>query len=126
MDRRLGRRLVALAAAYAVALNTLLPALAVILSPVASDALDPAVICSGVGAASAPDSGAPEKPRPHCPGGGVCAMPGCAAAGLLAAGPVVAVATWWRAAPVGLRRDGRQTQTFRLGGHNLARGPPIG
>jgi hypothetical protein len=130
MDRRLDRRLVALAAAYAVALNMMLPVLTLILLPAASSGLGPAVICSATGAGaaragSASDSGAPEKPRPLCPCPGACAMSGCAAAALPDMGAAVAEVAWLSVGPVGLRRDAGDEQTFRLGGRNLARGPPV-
>lgn len=125
MDRRLDRRLVGLAAAYAVALNMLLPVLTLILLPGASSALGPAVICSGAARAeSASDHGAPEKPGPLCPCPGPCAMAGCAATASPDAGVVLAAVAWLRVGPVGLGGDGGDTQTFRLDGRNFARGPP--
>jgi len=126
MDRRLDRRLVALAAAYAVALNTLLPVLTAILLPAATVEIGLAVICSAGGAGSASDSGAPEKPQPLCPCGGACAMPGCAATALPGSDPIGAGAACVSVGLVGLRHDGQQKQTFWPGGSKLARGPPIG
>jgi hypothetical protein len=123
MDRRLDRRLVALAAAYAVALNALLPALTGIF-PSASIAA--VVICSAGGSAS--DSGAPEKPQPLCPGGTACAMSGCAMSGCAAIGlpnadPAGVGAACGRA---GLAwHDAGQKGTFWRGGSSFARGPPI-
>jgi hypothetical protein len=124
MDRRLDRRLVALAAAYAVALNMLLPVLTLMLLPAASGTLGAAVICSAA-AGSASQGGAPEKPRPPCPCPGACAMSGCAATILPPAGGKIAPAAWSTRGPVALRRDGGDTQILRLGGRNLARGPPV-
>jgi hypothetical protein len=124
MDRRLDRRLVALAAAYAVALNTLLPVLTFMLLPAASSALGAAVICSAA-AGSASEGGAPEKPRPPCPCPGACAMASCAASAVPPAGAAIAQAAWSSLGPLALRRDGGDTQIFRLGGRNLARGPPV-
>jgi hypothetical protein len=123
MDRRLDRKLVALVAAYAVALNTLLPVLGLIVLPAASGGLGPVVICSGAGAAS--DSGAPAKPQPLCPCPGPCAMSGCAGFTLPGGGAALAEVAWQSVGPVGLRRDGGDEQIFRLGGRNLARGPPV-
>jgi hypothetical protein len=123
MNRRLDRRLVALAAAYAVALNILLPALTAILPPVAIGEISLAAICSGGGAAS--DPGAPAKPQPLCPGGGACTMPGCAAAALPGGDPAGVSAVFASFGLVGLRHDGRRTPTFWPGGSKLARGPPI-
>jgi hypothetical protein len=130
MDRRLDRTLVALVAAYAVALNTLLPVLGLILLPAASGGLGPVVICSGAGAGAAragaaSDSGAPEKPQPFCPCPGPCAMSGCAVITLPDGGAAFAEVAWQNVGPVGLRRDGGDEQMFRLGGRNLARGPPV-
>src|SRR5580704_19780205 len=82
MNRRLDRKLVALAAAYAVALNILLPVLGAVLPLAGSGAQGWAVLCSASGAA---DRGAPEKRqpvRPLCPCGAACAMPGCGATAL--------------------------------------------
>src|SRR5258707_2254888 len=85
MNRRLDRKLVALAAAYAVALNILLPVLAAVLPPATVGGIGVAIICSTSGAAT--DRGAPEKPQPLCPCG-ACAMPGCAATALPEGAPI--------------------------------------
>jgi hypothetical protein len=124
MDLRLARRLVALAAAYAVALNTLLPALTVIASPATAGPLGLAVICSGA-AGPAADRGVPEKPQPLCPCCGACAMPGCAATVLPDVASSSAGLPQVRALPVGLGRDGWHRPTFWPGGSKLARGPPV-
>jgi hypothetical protein len=63
MDRRLARRLVALAAAYAVALNTLLPVLAAVLPPTAVGEVGLTVVCS----AGPPERGGPERGAPARP-----------------------------------------------------------
>jgi hypothetical protein len=125
MDRTLARRLVALAAAYAVAFNVLLPVLALILPPVPGNVLGPAVICSASGVGSTSDSGAPEKPQPFCPCPGACAMAGCAVAALPQADAVAARFAWSSIGPVGLRHDGGDRPAFRLGGRNFARAPPV-
>jgi hypothetical protein len=124
MNRRLDRRLVALAAAYAVALNTLLPVFTAILLPPASGKIVPAVICSAVGPGSAPDNSAPEKPQPPCPCNAACAMPGCAATVLPDHDPAGAATAW---VSTGLARPGREPQPKQAlwpGGRKLARGPP--
>lgn len=124
MDRRLARKLVALAAAYAVALNILLPVLAALLPPTAIGEIGFATICSAAGATG--DPSAPQKPQPLCPCVGACAMPGCAASALPSAAPIAASAVHASIGPVGLRQDDRGTQTFWPRGSKLARGPPIG
>ena len=122
MERRLARRLVALAAAYAVAFGALLPFLAAAWSPAtAADGLS--VICSGLAHdGSGPGGSTPAKPLPLCPGGGACCMPGCATTILPEAGAAHAVArvslgVIARPAQAGPRRS------FPPGGR-LARGPP--
>jgi hypothetical protein len=126
MDRRLDRRLVALATAYAVALGTLLPVLTFMLLPAASGTLGPAIICAGADrAGSASDGDAPEQPRPPCPCPGACAMAGCAATILPPVGAALAPAAWPSLRSVALGRDGGNTRVVWLGGRNLARGPPF-
>jgi hypothetical protein len=127
MDR-LARRLVALAAAYTVALNTLLPVLAAILPPTAIGEIGLAVICSAGGRGSipaqgVPGRGAPEKPQPLCPCGAACAMPGCAASALPGADAAGASPA---CVPIGRRgHDGRPAPAAWPGGSKLARGPPV-
>jgi hypothetical protein len=123
MNRRLDRKLVALVAAYAVALNILLPVLGVVL-PVASGAPGFAVLCASQGAAS--DRGAPQKPEPLCPCGASCAMPGCGTTGLPCGAPTGASPAPARVALARLRQGGRRGQAFWPGGSKRARGPPIG
>jgi len=129
MNRRLDRKLVALAAAYAVALNILLPVLGAVLPAAASGGIALAALCSTGGAAS--DHGAPEKPQPArpepvCPCGAACAMPGCGATALPGGAAIGASPALVCARPVGLRPDGQWAQAFWPGGSKLARGPPIG
>jgi hypothetical protein len=123
MNRRLDRRLVALAAAYAVALNMLLPVFTAVLQPAASGEIGPAAMCSAGGPGSASDRDAPQKPRPLC--SEACAMPGCAATVL--PDPVLtgAVTAGVGAPPAGPRREPRREQAFWPGGSKLARGPPV-
>jgi hypothetical protein len=125
MDRRLARRLVALAAAYAVVLNTILPVLGAILLPAAVGEVGWAVICSAHGAGLASDRGVPEKPSPPCPCGGACAMPGCAAIALPDGDPAGVVAVCASTVPAALWRSGCRKEAFWPGGRKLARGPPI-
>jgi hypothetical protein len=124
MNRRLDRKLVALAAAYAVALNILLPILAAVLPAAAVGGIGLAAICSAGGAAS--DRGAPQNPQPLCPCGAACAMPGCAATALPGGAPIGTSAVLARIAPVELGPAGAATRAFWPGGSKLARGPPIG
>jgi hypothetical protein len=124
-NRRLDRRLVALAAAYAVALNILLPVLAAILPPAASGEIGSGAICSAGGAAS--DRGAPARPQPLCPCGAACVMPGCAATALPDCAPPLGTrAALASIGLVGPSHEGRGTPTFWPGGSKPARGPPIG
>src|SRR5690348_4960603 len=74
---RLFRRLTALAAAYAVALSTVLSAPGG-LSAATGDG-GSWLLCA---AGQIADRGAPDRPQPLCPGGGACAMAGCPGAAL--------------------------------------------
>ncbi|HWF97325.1 MAG TPA: hypothetical protein VG291_20430 [Xanthobacteraceae bacterium] len=132
---RLARRLVALATAYVVALNTLLPVLAAILPPTTIGEIGVAVICSAGAGGSVPQSGvpasgvpardAPEKPLPLCPGGAACAMSGCAASALPDPGPTGAGAALVPIGRIGRGHDGGPAPTPWPGGSKLARGPPV-
>jgi hypothetical protein len=124
MNRRLDRRLVALAAAYAVALNTLLPVFTAILLPAASGEIGAAVTCSAGGSGSAADNSAPEKPQPPCPCSAACAMSGCAATVLPDHDPAGAATAWVSTGLAGLGREPPQKQALWPGGRKLARGPP--
>jgi hypothetical protein len=129
MDR-LARRLVALAAAYAVALNTLLPVLVSVLPPTAIGEIGLAVICSAGARGSVPDwgvpgQGAPEKPQLPCPCGAACAMPGCAATALPAPDPAGAGPACVPIRRLGRGHDGRPAPTAWPGGSKRARGPPV-
>jgi hypothetical protein len=125
MNRRLDRRLVALATAYAVALNLLLPVFTVILLPTASSEIGPAVICSAGGPGSASDRGAPEKPKALYPCSGGCAMPGFAATALHDHDPNGAATVGVSAGLAGLGRERQLRQAFWPGGSKPARGPPV-
>jgi hypothetical protein len=125
MDR-LARRLLALAAAYAVALNALLPVVAAILPPTAIGEIGVAVICSGNPVRGVPGPGAPEKPQPLCPCGAACAMPGCAASALPDPDPAYAGPACVPVGRLGRGQDGRPASTTAWpGGSKLARGPPV-
>jgi hypothetical protein len=135
MNRRLDRKLVALAAAYAVALNILLPVLGSVLPPAArSGALGWAALCSAPGAAShrgaaeqsPPARPEPVGPEPLCPCGAACAMPGCAATVLPGDALIGTSVPPANVTLAGLRQDDRPVQAFWPGGSKLARGPPIG
>jgi hypothetical protein len=124
MNRRLNRKLVALAAAYAVALNIMLPVLAAILPAPAIGGTGLAVICSAGGAAS--ERGAPQTPQPPCPCGAACAMPGCAATALPDGASIGTRTILASIRPVELGPAGTAARTFWPGGSKLARGPPVG
>jgi hypothetical protein len=119
MNRGLLRRIVGLIAAYAVALNMLLPAFN---SLAASPSTDPAVICaSAAGGASSPLH-APGKPLP-CPACATCTMAGCAGG---AVGTKVASLLSPAATKIASVSPRRETADWRLtlGGIRLARAPP--
>jgi hypothetical protein len=124
MERRFARRLVALAAAYALVLNAWLPALAGILTPQAGDGLGAAVVCAGVAGGAAPASDLPQRRLPLCPWSGACSMPGHTAPAL----------PGYDAAPVAAPRGSEARITVILsvadavapwrGRSRFARGPP--
>ena len=122
MHRRLARRLVALAAAYALVLNTWLPALAGILAPQAGGETSTAVICATIPGGGVPASDLPQKRSPLCPFGGTCGMPACMASALTGGHSI---------APVIPRADAARDALTAApgaapwrGGSRLARGPP--
>jgi hypothetical protein len=113
----------ALAIAYAVALNTVLPALAGLLSPAMGGGTGAWVLCSAGKVADA-DQGLPDHPQPACPGSLACAMPACPGAALRAAdasGLILAAPIALRPAP---RPNGHPSARLRLGSGHFARGPP--
>jgi hypothetical protein len=120
MNRRLGRRLVALLTAYALALNVLLP----VLGAIAPQPAEAAVICGPGGTRPAPT--APTSPHQECPA--ACALTGCAGAtgaALPGEAPVAVLpATWIEIDAVSLTPDGG-LPVLQTGGRRLARGPPI-
>ena len=74
----LGRRIVAITAAYALALHALLAAF---VAPQAAASALVSIVCSGAGSADDQDSGLPERmPPSHDPACVVCAASGCAVA----------------------------------------------
>jgi hypothetical protein len=108
----------ALAAAYAVALST-------VLSPFtglswAMGGSDSWVLCA---AGHGEGEGAPDQPQPLCPGA-ACAMAGCpgAAVWVVEAAALLPVPVPALAPP--LRREGYAPARLGLGADRLARGPP--
>jgi hypothetical protein len=124
MDRSLGRKIVGLLAAYAVALATLLPGLAAVLGPQASGRIGLAIICSTGSAGPVSPSHLPIPPIPLCPACAGCTMAGCVTIAPGPDGPALG-----RAAAISLARiapslGGGRPQATRLAGSNLARAPP--
>jgi hypothetical protein len=114
--------MIALAAAYAVALSTVLPALAGFASPAMGASAGAWVLCSAGNVADA-KRGMPEKPQPPCPGGLACAMPACAGAALRPADTALVPADL-SFLPLGPRHQGRGPSRLNLGHDHFARGPP--
>jgi hypothetical protein len=122
MNRRPAVRLVALAAAYALAFGMLMPIFAAM--ALSAGGADAAAICSGTGApgdAIPADPGMPVKPACPCD---VCTMPACA--GTPVRLDVVPFVHALRANPIsaGLNRVSPARPALRLDGGNFARGPP--
>jgi hypothetical protein len=119
MNRGPLRRIVGLIAAYAVALNMLLPAFN---SIAASPSGDFAVICASAGGGASSPLHAPDKPLP-CPACATCTMAGCA-------GGAVDTRVESQFSPVATEIPSvsprRETADWRLtlGGIRLARAPP--
>jgi hypothetical protein len=124
MDRSLGRKIVGLVAAYAVALGTLLPVLATALAPQANERIGLAIICSAGGAGPASPSHLPILPMPLCPACAGCAVAGCVALAPGPGGPALGRAAAISSAGVTPRVAGGRPQAARLAGSNLARAPP--
>jgi hypothetical protein len=124
MDRSLGRRIVGLVAAYAVALGALLPVAAAVIAPSASGQIGLAAICATGGSGPASPSHLPAPPMPPCPACAGCAMAGCVAMAPgpegLSLGRAVAISS----AGVAPSLAGGQPRAARLAGTNLARAPP--
>jgi hypothetical protein len=119
MCRPICRRVVALAVAYAVALNLVLPLLAAFASP--ADAVIVADLCTTNRSGSPADL--PGKPRPICPL--ACSAPDCGINGLFVGGSGSATALVARA-PRPLFFIGLDDQTLlpRDIGAQFARAPP--
>jgi hypothetical protein len=115
--------MIALAAAYAVALHTVLPVLAGF-SPAIGGGAGTPLLCSVANTAST-DQGLPGKPQPLCPGCPACAMPACAGAALRVADAVTLVPVALTALPPALRPAGRPPARLELGADHRARGPPV-
>ena len=123
MDRGFARRLAALAVAYAVTLNALLPVLAAMTLP-AAGAPAFAVICGSATAGAGSDRDLPAK-QPLCPVGASCAMPGCAEAVVPVGGSAATGVLMTAHAPVGVRSARDRRQALRLAGPQQARAPPV-
>src|SRR5262245_57029798 len=119
MYRLICRRVVALAVAYAVALNLILPLLAALASP--ADAVIVADLCTTNRSGSPADL--PSKPRPICPL--ACSAPDCGSNGLFAdgaGGATVFVARVTR--PLFFIDFDDQALLLRDTGAQFARAPP--
>jgi hypothetical protein len=86
MHRRTSRRLIALAVAYAVALNVILPLLPAFAPAAEAGAATPAQICGAGRSGERSGADLPSGHGPDCPFGLACSMPDCTAAGFLAVG----------------------------------------
>jgi hypothetical protein len=79
MIRRLIRKMIALSAAYALALTVLLPFLALATMPADAGGSMLAAICRGQQPGSSNESGSPVGHGPVCPCGAACSMAACSA-----------------------------------------------
>jgi hypothetical protein len=120
MDLRFSHRIVALVAAYAIALNAVLAGLAIGAQAASAAAADLTVICGG-------DAGAPAFPTAShgfCPVGASCGLPNCAGCGApgmapqVPDGPHLATAVLFALSPVPDRAGSA------LAGCPQARAPP--
>ena len=113
--------MIALAAAYAVAFNLILPpALVGLLSLATGGERGAWVLCSAGDVAPAKR---PEGPQPACPGGAACALPTCAG-GLPAGEGAAPLERSLLPLPDSPPPEARVPARFDLGGGHLARGPP--
>ena len=117
MNRSLGRRLVALVTAYALALNALLPVLLAV-GPQPAEAA-PAIICGSGGTSPA----SPARQHQECPG--ACLMAGCAGSALPGGEPEFSFAVAWVAIGAVLSRPDPGLKALHSGRSWFARGPPI-
>jgi hypothetical protein len=118
------RKLVALAAAYAVALNLVLPLLSIFAPAADAGALGLSEICGN--SHSGPGSGAdfPNRHGPICPFGMACSASDCGAASLPAGGGIAAFS--FGPAPLGLfLRLDDEVLPLRNVGAQFARAPPL-
>jgi hypothetical protein len=125
MNGKRAPRLIALAAAYAVAFSALLPALAALRPPLLDGDASFGIICSAGASGGSSDHGVPAKPQPPCPCPGCCAMPGCGAAmplcdGLAVVHPIGAGFALARFAPAVA-----ELQSMWRVRNNPARAPPL-
>jgi hypothetical protein len=114
-------KIAALAAAYAVALNLILPVpVGLLTRPMAGDPGGSA-LCSA--ADLAPAKG-PERPRPPCPAGPACALAACEVGALRAGDEAVPGAPGLDVLPLSPRPEGSHAASFDAGRGHPARGPP--
>jgi hypothetical protein len=123
MKGSLAHRLVALAAAYAVAFNALLPVVAAVFP--ASAAAGFGIICSTDAAGGSSDHGVPVSPQPACPCPGCCAMPGCGAAAPPSDDVAIDRAIGAGVTLVHFASAVAGLQGLRPAGSNRARAPPV-
>ena len=126
MRARFRRRLIALVAAYAVALDALLPALAMAASVPAEAVPAVSIVCSSAGTVVTPYDGSPSERGTICPHGVACLASSCGAVAAVVGRLKFAQALGPGAAPVSFPffasrdTDGRQVFT-----PHFARGPPL-
>jgi hypothetical protein len=118
-----GSRIVAVAAAYAVALNTLMAALAGLVLPAAGGALELAVLCSAGPIPGPQPSQSPAKPQPLCPGGAACAVAACAH-GALGPEAFAIIRPAGASLSVGYRLEIAAASSPPINRDGFARGPP--
>ena len=113
----------AVAAAYAVALNTLMAALAGLVLPAAGGALELAVLCSAGQVPGPQPIQAPAKPQPLCPGGAACAIAACAH-GALDPEAFAIIRPAGASLSVGYRPETAAVSSSPINRDGFARGPP--
>jgi hypothetical protein len=117
----IGRRVIALATAYAVALNLILPLVVAFAS--ASDAAAMTSICATDRLSRGLATDLPDRHPSICPLGMACAMPDCGATALPAGSSVSAVASAGMSRP-SLAQGDEQAHRQRNAGGQFARAPP--
>jgi hypothetical protein len=117
MYRPICRRLVALAVAYALALAPVLPLLAF------ASATGLGEICATRQSGAGSGADLPNEHGAACPLGAGCAMPGCGAGGVLAAGAGTVTVAALHSVPY-LIHAPDEALLLREGGAHFARAPP--